>query len=117
MLAVKPAELRNNQKEYFDQAYKGETILVSRPKNCNVVIISEQQFNEMQQLLRSASYYSKLTEAKQKSLVDVVREAEELEERRMKRRAFDKKVQSRPVSDRDKKQMEKYLKEMRDDRF
>ena len=103
MVTVKPAELRKNQKEYFDQAYQGETILVSRPKNCNVVIISEQRFNEMRQVLRSVSYFSTLrevqTEAKQKSLVDVMREAEELEERRRKRRAFDKKVQSRPVSD------------------
>ncbi len=42
MIAVKPTDIRNQQKKYFEQAYAGETLIVSRPQNQNVVIISEQ---------------------------------------------------------------------------
>ena len=122
MVAVKPAELRNNQKEYFDQVYNGETIVVSRPRSCNVVIISEEKYNEIQEQLRIASYYVKLEEAhiesRQKSLIEIEDDIKELERRRMKRRAFDEKIKNKPKSGVEKDRViEEYLGEMRDDRF
>lgn len=62
MVAVKPAEIRNNQKTFFEKAYEGEDIVVSRPQKHNVVIVSEEKYNEMQQAMRSMLYYTGLSE-------------------------------------------------------
>ena len=48
MIATKPVDLRARLKEYFDIAFKGEPVIVSRKNNENVVIISEHEYNEMQ---------------------------------------------------------------------
>ncbi len=60
MVATKPADIRSRQKEYFEQAYMGETVIVSRPQNKNVVIISEKKYNEMLQAQRMQEYVSRL---------------------------------------------------------
>ena len=58
MLSVKPAEMRSKQKEYFEKAYDGETIIVPRPKSRNVVILSEKKYNEIMQAIRILKYAS-----------------------------------------------------------
>lgn len=63
MIVTKPAELRKNQKEYFEKAYAGETVVVSRPRNENVAIISEQVYRKIMQERRLMLYYFKLKEA------------------------------------------------------
>ena len=40
MIAIKQMDLRANIKNYFDLAFNGETIVVSRKENKNVVVIS-----------------------------------------------------------------------------
>ena len=60
MIATKPVEIRNRQKAYFDQAFLGETIIVSRPKNQNVVIIGEREYNAMLKAIRNAEYLEHL---------------------------------------------------------
>lgn len=60
MLAVKGMDVRNNFKEWCNKAVGGETIIVSRPKNENVVIVSEQEYNELQKAKRNAEYLAKL---------------------------------------------------------
>ncbi len=47
MLVVKSMDLRQNFKEWCGRAAGGETIIVSRPKNENVVILSEREYNEL----------------------------------------------------------------------
>lgn len=47
MLAVKSMDVRENFKEWCNKVTGGETLVVSRPKNENVVIISEKEYNEM----------------------------------------------------------------------
>ena len=57
MLATKPAELRMNLKDYLQKAYEGETVVVSRPRNENTVIISEDAYNRLMRERRLMTYY------------------------------------------------------------
>ena len=50
--AIKSVEVRTNQKAIFNRAYKGEIFLVARPRNENVVILSEDEFNRLEKALR-----------------------------------------------------------------
>lgn len=43
MLAVKTMDLRENFKSLCDKVFGGETLIISRPKNENVVMISEKE--------------------------------------------------------------------------
>ncbi|MCC8108287.1 MAG: type II toxin-antitoxin system Phd/YefM family antitoxin [Planctomycetes bacterium] len=45
--AIKALELRENFKEVCDKVAAGETLIITRPKNRNVVLISENAFNEL----------------------------------------------------------------------
>ena len=56
-------DLRANIKKYFDLAFNGETIIVSRKENKNVVVISEVEFNELQKAKRNAEYFAMLDES------------------------------------------------------
>lgn len=56
MLAVKSMDLRDNLKYLCDKVFRGETLIVSRPKNENVVMISETEYNEMMKAKRNAEY-------------------------------------------------------------
>ena len=60
MIATKQMDLRANIKKYFDLAFNGETIVVSRKENKNVVVISEQEYNELQRAKRNAEYLATL---------------------------------------------------------
>ena len=68
MLAVKSTDLRDNFKALCDMVFRGETLIVSRPKNENIVMISESEYNEMMKAKRNAEYLAMLdksmTEAK-----------------------------------------------------
>ena len=41
MLAVKSIDIRDNFKTLCDKVFDGETLIISRPKNKNVVMMSE----------------------------------------------------------------------------
>jgi antitoxin YefM len=60
MRAVKPVELRNNQKAILDLAYGGEIVLVARPAKKNVVVLSEDEFNKREKAFKNAEYLAKL---------------------------------------------------------
>lgn len=60
MTAVKSIDMRNNFKSFCDRAFCGETIIVSRPKNENVVLISENEYNELQKTKRNSEYLNML---------------------------------------------------------
>ena len=60
MLAVKSMDVRENFKEWCNKVIGGETLVVSRPRNENVVIISEKEYNEMAKLKRNAEYLSNM---------------------------------------------------------
>jgi antitoxin YefM len=56
MIAVKPSQVRDNFKAICDSVVQGETVIVSRPRNQNVVLVSESEFNDMQKATRNAEY-------------------------------------------------------------
>jgi antitoxin YefM len=62
MLAVKSVDLRNNFKALCDKVFSGETLIVSRPKNENVVMLSENEYNELQKAKRNAEYLRTIDE-------------------------------------------------------
>ena len=62
MIAVKPSQMRENFKALCDRVVDGETIIVSRPNNKNVVIMSEKEYNAMQAAARSITQYTNTNE-------------------------------------------------------
>lgn len=60
MIATKQMDLRANLKKYFDIAFSGEPVIVSRKKNENVVVISETQYNDLQKAKRTTEYLKRL---------------------------------------------------------
>lgn len=60
MLAVKSMDVRENFKEWCNRVIGGETLIVSRPKNENVVIVSEKEYNELAKAKRNEEYLKKL---------------------------------------------------------
>ena len=56
MLAVKSMDVRDNFKNLCDKVVNGETLIISRPKNENVVMLSEHEYNEIMKAKRNADY-------------------------------------------------------------
>ena len=63
MIATKQMDVRANIKKYFDMAFDGEPVIVSRKENRNVVIISEAEYNELSKAKKNAEYLAKLCKA------------------------------------------------------
>ena len=61
MIIAKQMEIRDNIKKYFDFAHDVEPIIVPRKQNKNVVIISESEYNRLNQALRMAAYSNSLS--------------------------------------------------------
>ena len=60
MLAVKSMDVRENFKALCDKVFHGETLVFSRPKNENIVMMSENKYNEIMKAKRNAEYLSML---------------------------------------------------------
>lgn len=60
MLAVKSMDVRDNFKNLCDRVFNGETLIISRPKNENVVMLSEREYNEIMKAKRNADYLTML---------------------------------------------------------
>ena len=67
MIAVKSVEVRDNFKSFCDRVFQGETIIVSRKKNENVVMMSEKEYNALQKAKRNEEYLAMID----KSLAEV----------------------------------------------
>lgn len=63
MIATKQMDVRANIKKYFDIAFNGEPVIVSRKENKNVVIISEAEYNELEKAKKNAEYLATLNRA------------------------------------------------------
>ena len=67
MIATNYSEVRNNLKTYCDKATKDyETIIITRKNNENVVLMSEEKYNNLMENLYIRSnlkYYQKLVES------------------------------------------------------
>lgn len=60
MLAVKSMDVRDNFKSLCDKVFKGETLIISRPKNENVVMLSETEYNDIMKAKRNSEYLAML---------------------------------------------------------
>lgn len=60
MLAVKSMDVRDNFKSLCDKVFNGETLIISRPKNENVVMLSETEYNDIMKAKRNAEYLAML---------------------------------------------------------
>jgi len=59
MLAVNYSTIRNNLKSYCDEATdNGETIIVTRKEEKNVVILSLEKYNQLMKAAKNAEYLS-----------------------------------------------------------
>ena len=67
MIATNYSEVRNNLKTYCDKATKDyETIIITRKNNENVVLMSEEEYNNLMENLYIRSnlkYYQRLVES------------------------------------------------------
>lgn len=63
MIATKSVDLRARLKDYLDNAFNGEPVIVSRKNNENVVIVSEREYNELMKVKRNAEYMAMLDES------------------------------------------------------
>ena len=82
MIALKTTDIRNDFKRIGNLAYAGEKILISRPRNENLVILSEKDYNELEKIRRNYEYLAKINRALEQ-VEDgrvVVKTMEELEE-------------------------------------
>lgn len=60
MLAVKSMDVRDNFKSLCDKVFNGEVLIISRPKNENVVMLSQSEYNDMLKAKRNADYLAML---------------------------------------------------------
>lgn len=81
MLAVKSIDVRDNFIDWCNRVINGETLVVSRSENENVVIVSEKEYNEMQKAKRNAEYLAMLDRgfADMKNGKGITKTMEELE--------------------------------------
>jgi antitoxin YefM len=63
MIAVKSMDVRDNFKSLCDKVFCGETLIISRPKNENIVMISEKEYNELQKAKKNAEYLAMLNQS------------------------------------------------------
>lgn len=60
MLAVKSMDVRENFKSLCDKVFRGETLIISRPKNENIVMMSEKEYNDIMKAKCNAEYLAML---------------------------------------------------------
>lgn len=60
MIALKTTDIRNDFKKISNLVRTGEKILVSRPHNENLVILSEKEYNELEKTRRNNEHLAKI---------------------------------------------------------
>jgi len=68
MIAVKTADVTQNFKNIAECIMRGERVLISRPKNENIVMITETEYNQLNRLRERTTA---------KTLKDVLQETQE----------------------------------------
>ena len=63
MLVVKSMDVRENFKSLCDKVFRGETLIISRPKNENIVMLSETEYKEIIKAKKNAEYLAMLDQS------------------------------------------------------
>ena len=82
MIALKTTDVKNNFKKISNLVCSGEKVLISRPHNENLVILTEKEYNELERIRRNNEYLSKIDTSLQQFAEGrtIVKTMEELEE-------------------------------------
>lgn len=62
MLELKEIDVKNNFENICAQIFGGVVVFLSRPKNQNVVMISEAEYNKLEKARRNLKYMQMLDE-------------------------------------------------------
>ena len=81
MTATITTELKANLKFYIDKAVNGDSVIITRPKKKNAVLIGEDEYNELLRIKENADYLYKMNTSIQQAKEGkvVVKSMEELE--------------------------------------
>ena len=63
VIAIKTADLTQDFRRIAAMVTGGEKVLISRPRNENLVVISEKEYNEFERLRQNYQYLAKLDES------------------------------------------------------
>ena len=66
MIALRTVDLRNDFKRVSNLIYSGETVLIARPRNENLVILSEKEYNELEKAKHNKEFLEKIDRAVQR---------------------------------------------------
>ena len=58
--AVRAKDIKYNFKEICTRIISGETLIVPRPKNENIVLISEKEYQKLEKIKKNAEYLASL---------------------------------------------------------
>ena len=65
MIALKTMDVRNDFKRVSDLINSGEKVLIARPHNENLVVLSEKEYNELEKARCNAEYLAKIDKSLQ----------------------------------------------------
>ena len=60
MITVKTIDIKNDFKKISDLVMAGERVIIARPRNENLVVMSEAGYNEIEKALQNARYLAKI---------------------------------------------------------
>jgi len=63
MIAIKTADLTQDFRRIATLVTNGEIVIISRPRNENLVVITEKEYNELERLRQNVQYLVKLGES------------------------------------------------------
>ena len=63
MTAIKGTNVKTDFKNICNRVYQGEIFVISRPRNENIVMISEREYSELEKLRSNAAYLAKIDRA------------------------------------------------------
>ena len=65
LVALRTIDMRNDFKKVSDLVKSGEKVLIARPHNENLVVLSEKEYNELDKARRNAEYLAKIDRSRQ----------------------------------------------------
>jgi len=64
MIALRTVDMRNGFKKVSDLVKSGETVLIFRPHNENMVLLSEQEYNDLDKARNNIKYLSSIKKSR-----------------------------------------------------
>ena len=65
MIALRTVDLRNDFKRVSNLVNSGEKVLIARPRNENIVVLSEKDYNELEKARRNTEYLAMIEKSVQ----------------------------------------------------